>query len=82
MKIVFQYEDPDKLAEAVEVLINSGYTCHTINADNFDKYFPYLEVGSNIRGYFQPDHAGYINPRKIIEAQCKIAEANNCEIFR
>ena len=44
--------------------------------------FPFLELEDNIQGYFQPDFSGYINPRKMIEAQLEIAQNCGCQVIR
>ena len=33
-------------------------------------------------GYFQPDHSGYINPRRLVQAQLVLAQSSGCELIR
>ena len=44
--------------------------------------FPDLNISSPVFGYFQPDHSGYINPRKLVEAQLRLAERAGCRVIR
>ena len=88
----------EKLQEAVEVLQKSGYPCEKvdslalrfqsinkfdfINPVHFRTRIPYLNFAANMYGFFQPNFSGYINPRKLIEAQSKIAGDLGCKIIR
>lgn len=44
--------------------------------------FPWLEVADTVLGYHQPDHAGTVNPRRLVEAQLRIAQNLGCHVFR
>ena len=43
--------------------------------------FDPLQWPSDCLAFFQPHEAGFINPRKLIEAQQKLAQLNNCSIL-
>ena len=92
-----QYEDEDSLDRAKDILLDSGYKCLKTEAGqlrykensliyltfvSFRSMFPFLKIAENIKGYFQPDFSGYINPRKLIEAQLKIAQKFGCQVIR
>jgi len=77
-----KYENFEKLQEAVEVLQKSGYSCEKVDSQALRTRIPYLNVATNIYGFFQPDFSGFINPRKLIEAQSKIAGDLGCKIIR
>ena len=44
--------------------------------------FPWLQVADTVLGYHQPDHAGTVNPRRLVEAQLRIAHNLGCHVFR
>ena len=44
--------------------------------------FPYFNISSPVFGYFQPDHSGYINPRRLVEAQLGLAQSSGCTVIR
>ena len=64
------------------MFIMGEYNLNIIANICFRETFPYLNLTENLYGYFQPDKSGYINPRKLIEAQLKIAEANGCHLIK
>ena len=43
--------------------------------------FDPLQWPSDCQAIFEPHNAGYINPRKLIQAQQKLAQLNNCTIM-
>ena len=53
-----------------------------INPVHFRTRIPYLNFAANIYGFFQPNFSGYINSRKLIEAQSKIAGDLGCIVIR
>ena len=57
------------------VLMDQGVECHQLG-----KCDP-LQWPSDCRAVFQPCEAGYINPRKLILAQQKLAKRNNCTML-
>ena len=44
--------------------------------------FPWLQVADTVLGYHQPDHAGTVNPRRLVEAQLRITQNLGCHVFR
>ena len=57
------------------VLMDQGVECHQLG-----KCDP-LQWPSDCQAVFQPCEAGYINPRKLILAQQKLAKRNNCTML-
>ena len=57
------------------VLMDQGVECHQLG-----KCDP-LQWPSDCQTVFQPCEAGYINPRKLILAQQKLAKRNDCTIL-
>ena len=56
-------------------LMDQGVECHQLG-----KCDP-LQWPSDCQAVFQPCEAGYINPRKLILAQQKLAKRNNCTML-
>ena len=56
-------------------LMDQGVECHQLG-----KCDP-LQWPSDCQAVFQPCEAGYINPRKLILAQQKLAKGNNCTML-
>jgi len=77
-----QYEDQENLDRAMAILLESGYKCLKTEARQLRNMFPFLNIKEDIKGYFQPDCSGYINPRKMIEAQLEIAQNYGCQVIR
>ena len=44
--------------------------------------FPELNISPPVFGYFQPDQAGYINPRHLVQAQLVLAQSSGCCLIR
>ena len=55
--------------------MDQGVECHQLG-----KCDP-LQWPSDCQAVFQPCEAGYINPRKLILAQQKLAKGNNCTML-
>ena len=56
-------------------LMDQGVECHQLG-----KCDPF-QWPSDCQAVFQPCEAGYINPRKLILAQQKLAKRNNCTML-
>jgi sarcosine oxidase/L-pipecolate oxidase len=53
-----------------------------ISAAEVQRRFPYLNVAPSYRCVAETSNAGYINPRKLVQAQQKIATKNGCHLIR
>ena len=58
-----------------KAIMDQGVECHQLG-----KFDP-LQWPSDCLAFFQPQEAGYINPRKLIEAQQRLAQLSNCTIL-
>lgn len=56
------------------ICIEDGIDCEALEDAGLAKRFPFLNHTSQVRGYFEPRHAGHISPRKLVEAQTIAAE--------
>lgn len=53
------------------------------SASELQERFPYLGIyNSNIKAIFEARNAGYINPRRLVEIQQKLAQKDGCVIVR
>ena len=50
----------------------------TLSAEQLSSLYPYLDFATKDIGVFESTNAGYINPRKLVEAQKLIASKHGC----
>ena len=56
-------------------------SCKMLSPKELAKQFPYLDFPSGEFGVLEDRNAGHINPRKLIEAQKRIASNHGCKYF-
>ncbi|KAK3096948.1 hypothetical protein FSP39_005057 [Pinctada imbricata] len=44
--------------------------------------FPFLNFSTNDGAVYESEQAGYISPRKLVQAQLKVAKQNGCDVMR
>ncbi|MBR0751636.1 FAD-dependent oxidoreductase [Bradyrhizobium jicamae] len=55
--------------------------CEVYDDADLAERFPYLGSTAGMRGHFEPRHAGYISPRRLVRAQTIAAERAGAEII-
>ena len=50
----------------------------TLSAEQLSSSYPYLDFSSNDVGVYESKNAGYINPRRLVQAQKLIASKYGC----
>jgi sarcosine oxidase len=59
-----------------------GGELETLQGNALADAFPMIAFNEGDKGVFERRRAGYINPRRLVEAQCKVAEAQGATIIR
>eukprot|EP00095_Tigriopus_kingsejongensis_P003173 maker-scaffold91_size383040-snap-gene-1.19 protein:Tk03173 transcript:maker-scaffold91_size383040-snap-gene-1.19-mRNA-1 annotation:"hypothetical protein BRAFLDRAFT_82583" len=59
----------------------SGNFCEDVTPAMLSDQFPYLSLPNDQVSYYQPEMSGYVNPRKLVAAQQKIATDLGCQII-
>ena len=68
--------------ETIETAEKLGVVAENISGAEVQRRFPYLNVVPSHRCLAETWNAGYINPRKLVQAQQKIATRNGCHLIR
>lgn len=68
-----------KVAAAADVL---GVATDLLSAVDLKKRFAYFEFGGACEGVHEPRNAGYVNPRRLVEAQSMLAEKAGARVIR
>lgn len=55
--------------------------CETYDDEGLAERFPYLHIPTGTKGYFEPRNAGYISPRRLVQAQTIAAERGGVQII-
>lgn len=59
-----------------------GLDVETVAASRMGQRFPMLSLPADFTGYFEATHAGHINPRALVRAQCVVAEQQGAKLIR
>ena len=60
----------------------SGLTIETLSADELHQRYANMSFGPNVSGYFEPSPSGYLNPRRLVQAQLAAAVAAGATLRR
>lgn len=74
------YQNMDKFHETAQILHQDGYKCELMDVHRLKERFPYLQFPSDSLAYFQPDKAGYLNPRSLVKAEQVLARQSGVRI--
>ena len=58
-----------------------GVPTETLVGDEITSKFPYLDVAPYGEGVYQAKRGGYVNPRKLVKAQIKVAGKHGCHVI-
>ncbi|KAL4238963.1 hypothetical protein ACF0H5_003667 [Mactra antiquata] len=61
--------------------IQSNVETESFDAEMFRKHFSYLKVPDNVQAELETTNAGFINPRKLVEAEQTLASQQGCTII-
>lgn len=61
---------------------NQNADFKVLSGEETARQFPYFQFPSNVSAIWERGAAGYLNPRKLVEAQLKIAQEHNAELAR
>lgn len=64
-----------------EITAEAGISCERYNDTGLAERFPYLGSTAGMQGYFEPQNAGYISPRRLVRAQTIAAERAGARII-
>ena len=67
---------------AMEASKQVGGSLQSLSAGELRQSFPMMQFNEGDRGLFERQDAGYINPRKLVAAQCKAAQMQGATIVR
>ena len=71
--------DTGAFEESAEAVRREGFACTRVTEG---AAYPYLRLPEGAWGFSQPDHAGHLNPRALVEAQQVVAAARGCSRLR
>ncbi|XP_045215480.2 uncharacterized protein LOC123565756 [Mercenaria mercenaria] len=71
----------DYLKKTNEVALRNGIRMQNLDNELLNQRFPYLRFRDDTIGSIEMKKAGYINPRRIVEAQKAMAAKQGCTIF-
>lgn len=64
------------------VCAEDGINCEAYQDGGLAERFPFLKSTAGMLGYFEPRNAGYISPRRLVQAQTIAAERAGARIIR
>lgn len=73
-------EDPN-VASVGTITAEAGIPCEVYEDTGLAERFPFLKSTAGMRGYFEPKNAGYISPRRLVQAQTIAAERAGARII-
>jgi sarcosine oxidase len=73
-------ESPN-VASVGKITTEAGILCEAYNDTGLAERFPFLSLTAGMQGYFEPQHAGYISPRRLVRAQTIAAERAGARII-
>jgi sarcosine oxidase len=72
-------ESPN-VASVGRIAAEAGILCEAYNDAGLAERFPFLRSTAGMQGYFEPQNAGYISPRRLVRAQTIAAERAGARI--
>ncbi|KAL5004481.1 hypothetical protein ScPMuIL_017937 [Solemya velum] len=72
----------DFIKEISSTIERDNIQCDQLSGNAMKKKFPFLNLPEEDIVFFEETNAGYISPRKMIDAQLSIASRNGCDIIR
>jgi sarcosine oxidase len=69
------------VASVGEICAEDGIHCEAYDDTGLAKRFPFLRSTAGMQGYFEPRNAGYISPRRLVQAQTIAAERAGAQII-
>ena len=73
-------DDPN-VASVGTITAEAGIACEVYDDAELAERFPFLASTAGMRGYFEPRNAGYISPRRLVQAQTIAAERAGARII-
>jgi sarcosine oxidase len=73
-------ESPN-VASVGKITTEAGILCEAYNDTGLAERFPFLSLTAGMQGYFEPQNAGYISPRRLVRAQTTAAERAGARII-
>jgi sarcosine oxidase len=73
-------ESPN-VASVGKITTEAGILCEAYNDTRLAERFPFLSLTAGMQGYFEPQNAGYISPRRLVRAQTTAAERAGARII-
>ena len=71
----------DKMSSLRKNALSQGVPVKELSNKDLNERYPYLRVADDDTGVLQEQNAGYINPRKLVEAQKVISRNQGCKVF-
>lgn len=72
----------DYLARTESAARSLGVATSSLDGDGLARIFPFFAFPEGSAGVFEPDGAGHISPRKLVQAQSRLAEKAGATIIR
>ena len=72
----------DYVSRALSSTGRLGLGVETIGSDSLAGRFPMFSLPADHSGYFEARHAGHVNPRALVRAQCAISAAQGARLVR
>ena len=73
--------DSTDIASVGKIAAEAGIPCEAYDDTGLAERFPFLRSTAGMQGYFEPRHAGYISPRRLVRAQTIAAERAGARII-
>ncbi len=73
-------DDPN-VASVGAITAEAGIICEAYEDAELAERFPFLKSTAGMCGYFEPRNAGYISPRRLVQAQTIAAERAGAQII-
>lgn len=74
-------DDPD-IVSIGDIAAGAGIKCETYVGAGLAARFPFLKSTLAMRGYYEPRNAGYISPRRLVQAQTLAAARAGARIVK
>lgn len=70
------------VASVAKITVEAGISCEEYSNAALAERFPFLRSTVGMRGYFEPRSAGYISPRRLVQAQTVAAQRAGARIIK
>lgn len=74
-------ENSDYLQKVEDVARKGQIPTEKLENESLDHRFPFLDMRKDNHGILETENAGYINPRKMVDAQKTMAARQGCTII-